>query len=311
MFFQDLFLLLKVLNFGSRDGSVWTCAVHLLKCCYGRGKDVYKINCQAFPMLLSFTSSSPPVFLSNCQRDNEVPLSLPAKESQILELHSGLSTGDLMMGWSMWAHRSTFTCPLVNVARHAPRQHAHDGGCTNSSRSWISEMNWACWCGWVYALLSYTSVLQQNIKVSILITKYVSLRLPLSFSKREVFYIVWKCPANCAVWLGFSWVKTLRKNIWKSSLGEKVLSLKSAVEAVENNWGVEDTLQAAWSSLWVAGEVTFLCSVFRQLLCPHWTLIQSCSMTIFLVESFTWLAQWGLGNSLQVAYTCSFRVIFS
>lgn len=35
------------------------------------------------------------MFLSNCQRDNEVPLSLPAKEAQILELHSGLSTGGL------------------------------------------------------------------------------------------------------------------------------------------------------------------------------------------------------------------------
>lgn len=40
-------------NFGSRSGSVWTCAVHPLKSCYGRGKDVYKINCQAFSMLLS------------------------------------------------------------------------------------------------------------------------------------------------------------------------------------------------------------------------------------------------------------------
>lgn len=35
------------------------------------------------------------MFLSICQRDNEVPLSLPAKEAQILELHSGLSTGGL------------------------------------------------------------------------------------------------------------------------------------------------------------------------------------------------------------------------
>lgn len=47
------FLFPKVFSFGSRGGSVWTCAVCPLKSCYGRGKVVYKINCQAFPMLLS------------------------------------------------------------------------------------------------------------------------------------------------------------------------------------------------------------------------------------------------------------------
>lgn len=163
-------------------------------------------------------------------------------------------------------------------------------------------VSWACWCGWVDALLSCTSVLQQNIKGSILIIKYMSLRLPPSFSKREVFYIVWKCPANCAVWLLF-----LGEDLEKKHL--KVLVV--TVEAVENNWGVEDTVQAAWSSLWVAGEATFLCSGFRQLLCLHWTLIQSCSMMIFLVESFTQLAWQGLGSCLKIAYTCSFCVIFS
>lgn len=35
------------------DVALWTCAVHPMKSCYGRGKDVYKISCQAFSMLLS------------------------------------------------------------------------------------------------------------------------------------------------------------------------------------------------------------------------------------------------------------------
>lgn len=93
-FFQDLFLLPKVLNFGSRGGCVWTCPVHPLKSCYGRGKDVYKINCQAFPMLLSLCPHHCLCFFP-IVRDNEVPLSLPAKEAQILGLPSGLSTGGL------------------------------------------------------------------------------------------------------------------------------------------------------------------------------------------------------------------------
>lgn len=166
VFFQDLFLLPKVLNFGSRGGSVWTCAVHPLKSYYGRGKDIYKINCQAFPMLLSLRPHHLLWFFFQFQTDNEVPLSLPAKEAQISELHSGLSTGGLAP-WRIWAHRSTSTCPLVNVAKHAPEHQDHSGGCVNSSCSWTSEMNWACWCGWMYALLSFSSsVKHQGIHFS-------------------------------------------------------------------------------------------------------------------------------------------------
>lgn len=111
------------------------------------------------------------------------------------------------------------------------------------------HQRWAGLAGvaeWMH--LSCTSVLQQNIKGSILITKYVSLRLPPSFSKRDVFYIVWKCPWNCAVWLLF-----LGEDLEKKHL--KVLVV--TVEAVENNWGVEDTVQSAWSSLWLLEKPSF------------------------------------------------------
>lgn len=205
VFFKICFFVLpKVLNFGSRSGSVWTCAVHPLKSCYGRGKDVYKINCQAFSMLLSLCPHHLLCFFSivreimkcrcHCQQRKHRSWSCTLVWAQ---------EALLMTGWRMWARRSTFTCPLVNVARHAPEHQAHDGGCANSGCSWASGVNWACWCGWVYALLSCTSVLWQNIKESILITKYVSLRLPPSFPKREVLYVVWKSPANCAMWLLF------------------------------------------------------------------------------------------------------------
>lgn len=132
----------------------------------------------------------------------------------------------LMMGWRIWTHRSSFPCPLVTVARHGPEHPAHDGGCANSSCSWTSGMNWACWCGRMYALLSCTSVLQQDIKEYILIIIYVSLRLPSSFSKREVFYVVWKSPANCAVWLLF-----LGKDLGKKHL--KVLVITEQLKIIE------------------------------------------------------------------------------
>lgn len=78
------------------------------------------------------------------------------------------------------------------------------------------QMSWPCWSGRVCTFLSRTSVLQQNIRESILITKYVSLRLPPSFPKREVFYVGWKSTANCAMWLlflGEDLVKKLLKSL--------------------------------------------------------------------------------------------------
>lgn len=56
-------------------------------------KSIVRLFCAAV-----FTSSSPPRFLPNCQRANELPLSLPAEESRILWLCSGLSAGGLAGG---------------------------------------------------------------------------------------------------------------------------------------------------------------------------------------------------------------------
>lgn len=158
VFFQDLFLLPKVLHFGSRGGSVWTCAVHPLKSCYGRGKDVYKINCQAFPMLLSLCSHHLLCFFPIVREIMKCPCHCQQRKHRSWSFTLvWAQEASLMMGWRMWAHRSTLTCPLVNVARHASEHHAHDGGCTNSSCSWTSEMSWACWCGWVDALVLHFS----------------------------------------------------------------------------------------------------------------------------------------------------------
>lgn len=54
-------------------------------------KSVVRLFCAAV-----FMSSSPLRFLPNCQRANELLLSMPAKEAQILELCSALSAGGLV-----------------------------------------------------------------------------------------------------------------------------------------------------------------------------------------------------------------------
>lgn len=128
VFFQDLFLLPKVLHSGSRGGSVWTCAVHPLKSCYGRGKDVYKINCQAFPMLLSLCFHHLLCFFPIVRGIMKCPCHCQQRKHRSWSFTLvWAQEASLMMGWRMWAHRSTLTCPLVNVARHGPGHHAQDG----------------------------------------------------------------------------------------------------------------------------------------------------------------------------------------
>lgn len=164
------------------DVALWTCAVHPMKSCYGRGKDVYKINCQAFPMLLSL----PPHHLLCCFF---FQLSEREWSARVTASKGSTDLGASLWfehrnphSWRMWAHRSTSTCPLVNVAKHAPSTRPTVVAVLTPAVA--EHQRWTGLAGVaVFALLYCISVLQQNIKDSILVTKYVSLRIPRPFLK--------------------------------------------------------------------------------------------------------------------------------
>lgn len=131
------------------DVALWTCAVHPMKSCYGRGKDVYKINCQAFPMLLSL----PPHHLLCC-------FFFPIVRERMKCLCYFQQRKHRSWSFTLvWAQESSllkdvstqeyFYMSISECGKACPEHQAHSGGCVNSSCSWTSEMNWACWCGCV------------------------------------------------------------------------------------------------------------------------------------------------------------------